>query len=257
MERMFYQCQSLKEITFSDAFQTFNVKSFKSMFNSCKQLKSIDLQYFKALAAEDMSLMFNDCTNLESLDLSNFEGDTYNVKTFSHMFAGCEKLRRIDFNFDASQATDLSYLFFGCTSLETVYIKSTKIAENLNIDYMFFNCINLAFIDFGSVRFKISNMEYTFHGCAKLQAPDFTNFDVREVESMQSLFYGCKTFSKLKLLTFHTTKCHNFIDMFAECNEMTLDIYEDYNKELIESLPYYVHVKGKDGLKQINFLLDE
>lgn len=64
------------------------------------------------------SLMFNNCKELTSIDLSSF--DTSKVRTFSHMFAGCEKLTNIDFNLDGNEVNDLSYLFFECRSLQNV-----------------------------------------------------------------------------------------------------------------------------------------
>ena len=224
------------------------------MFNSCKNLKNIDLQYFNTTIAEDMSYMFFDCNKLISLDLSNLI--TYNVETFSNMFGNCKSLTEIDFNLDATRASDLSYLFYGCSNLKVVNMSSSRTTKDVNMEYMFFNCEQLVEIDFGSNNFAVTAIAYAFHGCTNLPNIDFTNFDVREVTDMRSLFYGCKALTELNLRTFRTTICHLFTDMFAETNEMNVTIYRNLNPELCESAPKNIHFLEMMHLK-LGVLLDE
>ena len=197
--------------------------------------------------------MFFDCVKLSSIDLSSFE--PYNVKSFTNMFGNCQSLPRIDFKLDASEATDLSYLFYNCKELKSVNMTSFRTTKYINMEYMFFNCEKLVDIDFGSDNFEINGLAYAFHGCTSLSSIDFTNFDVREVTDMRSLFYGCKALNELNLRSFITTKCHIFDDMFAECNEMNVTIYRNQNPELIESAPYYINFL--ESMKLQGFLFDE
>ena len=203
-----------------------------------------------------MSYMFFDCKSLTSLDLSVLT--TYNVKSFTHMLAGCESLTSLDFHIDASQASDLSYLFYGAKNLEFINMTNFRTTTDLNMEYMFCNCHSLTSIDFGSNNYEVNSIAYAFHGCSNLNEIDFTNFDVRDVTDMRSLFYGCKALTSLNLRTFRTTKCLLFDDMFAECNDMNVSIYRANNAKLVESAPEYIHFLDLMYLKSnVETLLDE
>ena len=200
-----------------------------------------------------MSLMFNDCKELSSIDLSTFI--TSKVKTFSHMFAGCEKLTSVDVNFDARQANDLSYLFFDCLSLQYVNMSLLKTEQEVNIDYMLYNCESLLNIDFGLNYYDVNSMAYTFHKCINLNNINLIYFDVTDVTTMKNLFYSCKNISYLDLSSFNTNNCRIFDDMFGECNEMNVTIYPENNKELIKSAPENIHFIEQKNL-EIDFLYE-
>jgi surface protein len=253
MEKMFYQCQKINEIKLSNKFKTDNVVKFTNMFSSCYDLKAINLDSFNTANADDMSLMFNDCRELTSIDLSNFITDK--VKNFSHIFAGCEKLRDIDFNLNASSANDLSYLFFECRSLNNLNMTLLHTDQEINIDFMFYNCESLTNLIFGTNYYEINSMEYTFHGCTNLPNIDLTYFNVKNVVTMRNLFYGCKAITQLNLLSFNSNNCHIFDNMFGQCNDMNVTINEEFNKELIESAPEYVHFVGHMNI-EMDFLYE-
>ena len=226
------------------------------MFSSCKNLKSINLEYFNTTNVDDMSYMFLDCKSLTSIDLSVIT--TYNVKSFSHMLSGCESLTSINFNIDASKASDLSFLFYGSTNLEFINMSDFRTTTDLNMKYILCNSCSLKSIDFGYNNYEVNAIAYAFHGCSNLTDIDFTNFDVRDVTDMRSLFYGCKALTSLNLRTFRTTKCLLFNDMFAECNEMNVSIYRDANAKLIESASSYINFLEMMFLKsKVETLLDE
>ena len=133
-----------------------------------------------------------------------------------------------------------------------------RTTTDLNMEYMFCNCHSLISIDFGSNNYEVNSIAYAFHGCSNLAEIDFTNFDVRDVTDMRSLFYGCKALTSLNLRTFITRKCLLFDDMFAECNDMNVSIYRANNAKLVESAPEYIHFLDLMYLKSnVETLLDE
>ena len=71
------------------------------------------------------------------------------------------------------------------------------------------------------------------------------NFNTSSVTSMQNLFYGCKGLNHLNLTTFNTNQCHNFVNMFGNCNEMYVTIPNENNEELWESVPDYIHLSNE------------
>ena len=82
------------------------------------------------------------------------------------------------------------------------------------------------------------------------------NFDVKEVISMKNLFYKCKGLNELDLRGFNTLKCQIFDNMFGECNEMNVTIYNKYNEKLIAAAPNYIHFQT-DPIVEFDFLADE
>ena len=141
-----------------------------SMFNSCKELKTINLSGFDTQNVEDMSRMFNLCKSLESLDLSNF--NTQKVTLMDNMFNQCLQLTSLDLsNFDTPKVTKMNNMFFYCTGLKTVDISNFNTQAVKNMDSMFRYCTNLTTIYVGE-NFVTTNARYSdnmFDNCQLLK----------------------------------------------------------------------------------------
>ena len=117
-EKMFYECDNIKEINFAK-FDTSFIKSLESMFSDCKSLVSVDVKNFKTQNVINMSCLFYNCHSLQKLDLSNFKLD--NVVNMSAMFYMCKNLKELNFNLaekNTKKLKDISFLFKGCYSLK-------------------------------------------------------------------------------------------------------------------------------------------
>ena len=117
-EKMFYDCDNIKEINFVK-FDTSFIKSFESMFSDCKSLVSVDVKNFKTQNVINMSCLFYNCYLLEKLDLSEFKLD--NVVNMSAMFYMCKNLKELNFNLaekNTNKLKDISFLFKGCYSMK-------------------------------------------------------------------------------------------------------------------------------------------
>ena len=85
MTAMFQSCFELKNLDLSN-FDTYNVENMKFMFNECYKLKEIKgVNKFITEKVIDMTAMFQWCFQMEMLDLSNF--DTSNVTSMQNMFS--------------------------------------------------------------------------------------------------------------------------------------------------------------------------
>ena len=103
-KRMLYSCPSLKSLDIS-SFDLSNTQSgsyysLTSMFNGCKNLKTLKLPNSVSFNKTDIYLndMFFDCSSLESLDLSNW--NTSNVTKMDNMFKNCYKLSNLTLGTD-------------------------------------------------------------------------------------------------------------------------------------------------------------
>ena len=170
MESMFYNCILLNTLKLTNKFNTQNVEDMCSMFNSCKELKTINLSGFDTQNVEDMSKMFNLCKSLESLDLSNF--NTLKVTLMDNMFNQCLQLTSLDLsNFDTQKVTKMNNMFFYCTGLKTIDISNFNTQAVKNMDSMFGYCTNLATIYVGKnfVTTNASSSNNMFYNCQLLK----------------------------------------------------------------------------------------
>ena len=83
----------VKQIIFSDFFNTSQVTNMNEMFYGCTDLEGIDLSSFDTSKVETMTRMFHSCRALTKLDLTNF--DTSNVIETLQMFDYCDNLTEI------------------------------------------------------------------------------------------------------------------------------------------------------------------
>ena len=85
-------------------------------------------------------------------------------------------------------------------------------------------------------------MEYMFRQCSSLTSLDITNFDTRQVTSMNYMFYQSTKITSLDLSNFNTEKCNSFTSMFYSCRNLTISINKEHCQNLIDKAPPYVIV---------------
>ena len=109
--------------------------SASQLFANLPFAESMDLSGLDTSAVTKMSSMFSGCSSLASLDLSCFDtrslADDKYRPSMSSMFSGCASLQAVDLSsFDTSSVTDMSSVFNGCESLETLvelrYVEGRK-----------------------------------------------------------------------------------------------------------------------------------
>ena len=174
------------------------------------------------------------------------------------LFEGMEQLVSVNMNgLSLAQTKDMSRMFYGCSSLENVYIL-TDTGKCENMSQMFFNCSSLVTIKLGVSNYKevldTSNVKYfnemfsgcyaltkfpieqidtgsavdmnkMFYQCSSATSLDVSSFDTSNVTSMMQMFYHCRYLTQLDLSNFDTKNVTNFSGMFDECfNLKSLDI---------------------------------
>ena len=148
----------------------------------------------------NMGHMFGDCVNL--LSVSNFENlDIKKVNNLQYLFY--ESLKTIPdiSNWDISNVTDISGIFYGCNSLTSVPDISKWNTQNVtNISYLFCNCSSLLSIpDISNWNTdNVTNISYLFYNCSSLlNLPDISKWNTSNVKKMDFVFGGCGSLSLL------------------------------------------------------------
>ena len=81
---MFYLCNDLKEIKFNQVYKASKIQTTEKMFQSCKNLTSLDLSFMDTSLVLNMNYMFNNCPKLQYLNIPNF--DTASVTKATTIF---------------------------------------------------------------------------------------------------------------------------------------------------------------------------
>ena len=200
IEYLFKDCIELIKIDLTN-FETNEITSFKGLFQGCVNLKEIKgLNNIKTSQIVNLENMFHNCENIEYLDLSNF--DTRNVYYFNSMFKFCSKLKEIKglYKLNAFKASETVDMFFACKSLASIDISNFNSQNLVNISSMFAYCSNLKEIK-GLNNFKsniIENLNYLFSGCTSLTTIDLTDFNTKNVKTMEGMFNNCINLKEIK-----------------------------------------------------------
>lgn len=106
MSAMFYGCEKLEELDFSN-FNTKNVRTMNGMFRQCYSLKSLDLSNFDMTNVTRTDYMFYYCPKLEKVYVDQNWNEHTNITTSTNMFGICPKLIGA-INYDSSKV-DITY----------------------------------------------------------------------------------------------------------------------------------------------------
>ena len=146
MSYMFFGCSALESITFGSAFTTAEVTSMSGMFRQCSVLTALDLSGFNTAKVTTMSDMFNGCSALATITFGP-QFTTAQVTSTNGMFYNCSALTELNLTtFTAEALTDASYMFNGCSMLETINAAADAdwTGATLNSSYnMFAGCPKL------------------------------------------------------------------------------------------------------------------
>ncbi len=151
------------------------------------------------------------------------------------------KLTSIDCgNLDTSKATNMSYMFYNCSSLSSPNVTSFNTANVTNMGSMFSNCGSLSSLDLSSFNTEnVTSMSYMFNNCsASLTSLDLSNFDTSNVSNMYSMFSGCAKITSLNVSSFNTGKVTNMSAMFNYCSALTSINLSNFNTENVTEMDF-------------------
>ena len=169
---------------------------------------------------------FDDEIQLLSLpDISNL--NTENVIDMSYIFYGCSSLLSLPdiSKWNTQNASNMSFMFYGCSSLSSLPdISGWNIKKVINISNLFYGCSSLLSLpDISKWNTKnIINMSNMFNGCSGLLSlPDISKWNTQNVNNMKGMFNGCSGLLSLPDISKWNTQ--NVIDInhiFCKCSSI-------------------------------------
>ena len=158
MSQMFESCQALSSIKGLDNLDTSNVTNMYRMFSSCNALPELNLSNWDVSNVTNMSWLFAHCDSVKKIDVSMW--DRSKVSDVSYMFNNLDNVTEIDISNwgDMSGLTNVYYLFYNCTKLETLRMNNCDTSKLTNMDGMFYTSVKKVegVIDFSGVS-KVPN----------------------------------------------------------------------------------------------------
>lgn len=124
-----------------------------------------------------------------------------------------ERIPLLELNPNTSNVTNMSCLFVGCSSLESIPAMNTQNVTNM---YMMFNgCAKLSSVPVLDT-FNVTDMSFMFEGCNSLV--EIPTLDTSNVTSMLAMFERCSSLKQIPLL--NTKNCTSMGQIFNECTSL-------------------------------------
>jgi len=149
------------------------------------------------------------------------------ITNMSYMFYGCSSLKKVDLSsFNTSKVQYMNSMFSDCISLETIDLSSLNTNNALDMRCMFKECTSLKSLDLSSLNtINVKNMNGMFQKCSSLKSVDISSFNTDNVKNMRSMFNSCSSLKSLDLSSFNTNNVEDMEGMFNYCSSLqSLDL---------------------------------
>ena len=159
--------------------------------------------------------------NILEIDLSNF--DTSEATNMSNMFYGMSNLTTLNLsNFDTSKVTDMSLMFYDMRNLTSLNLSNFDTSKVTDMHNMFYGMSNLTSLNLSSFNTsKVTDMGFMFYGIPNLTSLDLSNFDTSKTTKMSFMFYGMRKLTALNLSSFNTSQVTDMSGMFSSMPSLT------------------------------------
>ena len=207
------------------------------------------------IAYGDLVGLFYGCTALETIE--NIEAiDTSRATDLSYMFYNCSSLASLDLSgFDTSSVTDMPHMFRRCNSLAALDLSGFDTSSVTDMSSMFYACTSLVSLDLsGFDTSSVTDMDSMFCGCSSLTTLDLSCFDTSSVVYMIYMFYGCTSLTTLDLSCFDTSSVVSMNYMFYNCSALvSLDVSSFDTSSVVCMLYMFCNCKSLRSLDLTGF----
>ena len=201
-----------------------NIKKDVTILGVTGTLEGDNINDYIAVPADITTIKILDC--IKKIPLL----DTSAVTNMSSMFYNCTSLTTIS-QLDTSAVTNMGSMFYNCTSLTTIPLLDTSKVTNMNS--MLCGCTSLTTIPLLDTS-KVTNMNSMFSVCTSLT--EIPLIDTSKVTSMSYMFSGCTSLTEIPLID--TSKVTSMDRMFKNCTSLSNDSLNNILAMLINATSY-------------------
>lgn len=171
---------------------------------------------------EDFSEAFDELVSLTEIQGLN-KLNTENTTNMSYLFYCCSSLISVDLSsFNTTNVLNMVGMFKGCTSLESLDLSNFNTENVTSMASMFSNCTSLRSVNLSSFNTaRVTHLGQMFYGCAALESLDLSTFNTESAQNMMNMFDGCTSLKSLDLSSFRTDDVTGMQAMFKGCSSLT------------------------------------
>jgi len=138
-----------------------------------------------------------------------------------------------DSSFSQFKPQSCANWFYGCNSLMSISdINNLDTSQTTDMSSMFYDCSSLVSLDLSSFNTsQVTNMGSMFYGCSSLESLDLSSFDTSQVTYMYYMFSRCSSLRELDFGSSATTNVTYFSGIFNQVNENLVFYYKDITKQ--------------------------
>lgn len=162
-------------------------------------------------------------------ELSNL--DTSKVTDMSFMFYSCSNLNSLNLSkFNTSNVTNMTYMFEGCSKIKSLNLSNLDTSKVTNMSYMFESCQNIKSLDLSNFNTsKVTDMRNMFNANTNLNSINLSNFNTSKVTNMAHMFYNSPDIEKIDISSFTSESLTSNSEMFRFCSNLTILIINNPN----------------------------
>ncbi len=141
----------------------------------------------------------NDCKYTKEVVFDGSFAD-YHPTTCSSWFKDMRELTNITNiqNLKTDYVTDMSSMFYYCSSLTSLNLSGFNTAHVTNMSYMFRGCYSLASLDVSNFNTsRVTDMSWMFHDCSSLTSLDLSNFTFNSGTETMRMLDDCTGLNRL------------------------------------------------------------
>ena len=168
----------------------------------------------------------NDYKNVKNINNLSYL-NTSRTTNMSFMFYDCSSLTSLDVsNFDTSNVTNMDGMFRQCYGLTNLDLSNFNTSNVTSMMFMFYDCYSLVNLNLNGLNTSnVSNMGYMFGGgifsIMNFTNLDLSSFDTSDVSNTTRMFYNCQSLVKILVSNnFTTAKITQSDDMFYNCSSL-------------------------------------
>ena len=171
---------------------------------------------FRPTTTEGWFYHLSELATIEGLENLN----TSAVTDMSAMFFRCSSLTELNVSdFNTSAVTDMSVMFSGCSGLKELNVSNFNTSKVKNMRSMFSYCSSLPSLNISNFNTsKVTDMGVMFSGCSGLKELNVSNFNTSAVTDMGDMFSGCSGLTSLNVSNFNTSAVADMSNMFKNCS---------------------------------------
>lgn len=205
-----------------------------------KKIEDLHGSYADLLFVSDWNYLYVDGKNI-----SVIPGKKMRVYPKFSLKIGNTKIRNCPLvwcdvsNLDTSKFTDMSYMFYYCTSISNIDVSRWNVGNVTSMQCMFYGCTSLKSLNIeGWNTSSVSNMTNLFNGCNSLTSLNVNNWNISNVAEVSGMFDGCLSLKSINLSNWDTRSIKNMSFFFRGSGDLIVDMSGDkwaFNVDVIDS----------------------